>query len=138
MERLSRRSRSGLLLRVDTKHVSVGAARSEGSGRPLLCFPDRLEYKFVRRGATVDMVMYYADMCDVEVDEGTGVVSFHVVTPLEMFAPGYDPDDRSHRLAVQLATRAGMARLRGEVVPRVRGLATTWDARHRVKRARER
>lgn len=69
--------------------MSVGKASSD-TALPLLCFKDRLEYRFVHdRHGTVDMVMYFADMCDVVADQATGNLSFHIVTPLDMFQGTY-------------------------------------------------
>ena len=78
-----------MVLKVDTHGLTVGSL-SSGTSRPLLCFGNRLEYKFLHPDhKTVDMVMYYADTSDARVDERNAALRFHIDTPLDLFASHY-------------------------------------------------
>jgi len=119
--RTARTSREGLVLKVDTHGLTVGSL-SSGTSRPLLCFGNRLEYKFLHPDhKTVDMVMYYADTSDARVDERNAALRFHIDTPLDLFASHYDSSDRTQELTVKLRNRKDVDEVVARVLPLMRG-----------------
>ena len=121
-QRLSRTSRVGLLLRCATRGVRVGK-RTSTTAYPLLCFADRLEYKFVHPAlGKVDMIMYFRDARDPSLTTtslGTEL-SFHIVTRLALF-DDYDPRDENARLTVRLLTDKDAQSFTTKILPLMKG-----------------